>query len=250
MKTLLLRLVGPMQSYGTQSRYELRETNLEPSKSAVIGLLYSALGKKRDEEEVDEPEKPSLKRLLQLRMGVRIDSAGVLLMDYHTVGGAPPTKKKKRIYLASGRASDKSKISYRYYLSDASFLVGLEHYDENFLNLLNGALQRPKQHIFLGRKSFIPSEPVWVEDGIQNESLDEALRFDKWIGRSAYAFNKDSAFIRVIETDSADPEAIVRQDVPLSFAARSFTIRYIKTDFINLKKGGKTNGNLSDEDNS
>ena len=54
MKTLLLRLVGPMQSWGTQSRYSIRDTNLEPSKSGVIGLIYSALGKKRAENSQKE----------------------------------------------------------------------------------------------------------------------------------------------------------------------------------------------------
>ena len=39
MSTLLLRLAGPMQSWGVQSRFSVRDTGLEPSKSGVIGLL-------------------------------------------------------------------------------------------------------------------------------------------------------------------------------------------------------------------
>ena len=50
MSTLLLRLAGPMQSWGTQSRFTIRDSGLEPSKSGVIGLLCAALGKPRTEE--------------------------------------------------------------------------------------------------------------------------------------------------------------------------------------------------------
>ena len=43
MSVLLLRLAGPMQAWGTQSRFTVRDTGLEPSKSGVIGLLCAAL---------------------------------------------------------------------------------------------------------------------------------------------------------------------------------------------------------------
>ena len=45
MPTLLLRLVGPMQAWGTSSRFDERDTGKEPSKSGVIGLLAAALGR-------------------------------------------------------------------------------------------------------------------------------------------------------------------------------------------------------------
>ena len=78
MSTLLLRLAGPMQSWGTQSRFSVRDTGLEPSKSGVVGLLCAALGLPRHEE-VDH--------LAALSMGVRVDSEGALKMDYQTAGG-------------------------------------------------------------------------------------------------------------------------------------------------------------------
>ena len=39
MSVLLMRLAGPMQSWGTRSRFSNRDTGLEPSRSGVIGLL-------------------------------------------------------------------------------------------------------------------------------------------------------------------------------------------------------------------
>jgi CRISPR system Cascade subunit CasD len=75
MSVLLMRLAGPMQSWGIQSRYLVRDTGLEPSKSGVIGLLCAALGRARHEP-VDD--------LAALRLGVRVDREGRMARDYHT----------------------------------------------------------------------------------------------------------------------------------------------------------------------
>ena len=68
MHTLLLRLAGPMQSWGTQSRFTIRDTGLEPSKSGIIGLLCAALGKPRDETHPDNRDQPKLEALAALRI--------------------------------------------------------------------------------------------------------------------------------------------------------------------------------------
>ena len=39
MATLLLRLAAPLQAWGSDSKFETRKTNREPTKSGVIGLL-------------------------------------------------------------------------------------------------------------------------------------------------------------------------------------------------------------------
>lgn len=88
MKTLLLRFIGPMQSWGIDSRFVMRETGLEPSKSGVIGLLCAALGKPQKDEEAEHHDYPPLSRLAGLRLGVRVDRPGVMQSDYHTAGGA------------------------------------------------------------------------------------------------------------------------------------------------------------------
>ena len=235
MKTLLLRFVGPMQSWGTQSRYSIRETNLEPSKSGVIGLIYSALGKKREEEEIDATEKPSLKRLANLRLGVRIDSAGAMLCDYHTIGGSPPHQVEKRIYLATGKLSDNAVISHRYYLADAKFLIGLQSEDEDLIDLLYEKTSKPKQQIFLGRKSFVPSEPVWLPNGLFEMPLEKAFEIYPLLDSKPI----HTEVVAVLETTSNNPEAIVRQDVPISYLKRQFTVRYVKTKLISIDEGGE-----------
>ena len=75
MSTLLLRLAAPIQSWGNDSRFEVRRTGKEPTKSGVIGLLAAALGRSRAD---------SLDDLCSLRFGVRVDQEGQLLRDFHT----------------------------------------------------------------------------------------------------------------------------------------------------------------------
>ena len=76
MATLLLRLAAPLQSWGTDSKFEVRKTGREPTKSGVVGLLAAAMGIGREEPERLEP-------LNRLRFGVRVDQEGSLLVDYH-----------------------------------------------------------------------------------------------------------------------------------------------------------------------
>ncbi|MBN9494866.1 type I-E CRISPR-associated protein Cas5/CasD, partial [bacterium] len=149
MPTLLLRLCGPMQSWGTQSRFSERDTDREPSKSAVVGLLCAALGLPRDQP-VDD--------LAALAMGVRVDAEGHIERDYHTAGGGPGGG----IARASGARSENAVLSNRYYLADADFLVGLESANGAILERLQDAVRNPHWQIFLGRKSFVPSVPVYL----------------------------------------------------------------------------------------
>ena len=123
MSTLLLRLAAPLQAWGINSKFDIRKTEREPSKSGVVGLLAAALGRRRDE---------SLDDLAALKFGIRSDKEGELLKDFHMV-----LKDKKTSY-----------VTTRYYLADAIFLVGLESQDENFLkqtDLLTALQEEPWQ---------------------------------------------------------------------------------------------------------
>lgn len=210
MSTLLIRLAGPMQSWGTQSRFTVRDTGLEPSKSGVIGLLCAALGRARDEP---------LDDLVSLKMGVRVDREGRMARDYHTA-----------LNVIKADASKKDTVvSQRYYLADADFLVGLEGNHE-LLAQLHEALARPRWAIFLGRKSFVPGEPVRIPDGLQiNVNLEHALKLYPWRARNEKDRPPDRLRL-VLETDSPDAEP--RNDVPVSFAQRKFRVRFVRTDWI------------------
>lgn len=238
--TLLLRLSAPMQSWGTSSRYSIRDSAKEPTKSGVIGLLCGALGISREDSNTDNSD---FVELLDLRMGVRELKKGILESDFHTAvnvsksSGKRPSKDKDSQYTV---------ISTRYYLADADFLVGLECENQEILEKIQDALRNPKWNLFLGRKSFPPAEPVFLPDGVKpNTKLEEALR--SFGLRNAEALTEDQ--LLVIEDDSGTQ---VCQDVPLDFANRRFSLRRVRTEYFTPEKikGEEENGNLSDEDGS
>jgi CRISPR system Cascade subunit CasD len=230
MPTLLLLLAGPMQSWGTSSRFTIRDTGLEPSKSGVIGLLCAALGKPRQESTIDDPE---FRWLVELKMGVRVDREGVMRVDYHTA---------QSVAIAGGGKPKETEVSWRYYLSDACFLIALEGDDERWLRNLNDALARPRWPLSLGRKAFLPSRPVRVSDELHAGSLLDALKNFDWQGGDGRREPPERIpkELRIVIDATPHEASEVRHDLPLSFALgqRRFTLRYIKTDFIPRPQGG------------
>lgn len=156
MATLLLRLAAPLQSWGADSKFETRKTNREPTKSGVIGLLAAALGLRRDDA-------AGLARLNGLHFAVRADREGSLLVDFHTANREEDRKKGKAPY-----------VTYRHYLQDAVFLVGLESEDTALLQELETALKHPAYPLYLGRRSCPPTLPLCL--GIRAGELLDTLR--------------------------------------------------------------------------
>lgn len=66
-----------MQSWGTSSHFETRNTDYYPSKSAVIGVIAAGFGYSRDEDDI-------IRELNKLYFAVRIDQVGLLNKDYQT----------------------------------------------------------------------------------------------------------------------------------------------------------------------
>ena len=217
MGTLLLRLEGPMQSWGTTSRFDQLDTGKEPSKSGVIGLLAAALGYDREDWKNVEP-------LTQLIMGVRHDRPGILKRDYQTAGCAAP----KEIIRANGTLSDEGVVSERFYLSDACFLVGLEGSDSGLLERAHDALRNPEWPLALGRKSYVPSEPVWLPDGLRkDENLKEALMKYPWITRG------NAPHQLLFSFESTDFSGRMVMDQPLSnFIERRFGARFVVSKWL------------------
>ena len=197
MSTLLLRMSAPLQAWGYESKFETRRTSREPTKSGVIGLLASALGRSRDE---------SVQDLNELSFGVRVDHEGELLHDYHTVK----------------LNESKTYVTHRYYLSDAVFLVGLESDNEELLQKLNNAVLSPAFPLFLGRRSCPPTLPLSL--GIRECSLLEALQSEPWL-ISQYMQkklkNRSDFKLRIItDSDPKDSRAVRQKDVAISFDPR------------------------------
>lgn len=150
-----MRFAGPMQSWGTRSRFDQRDTELAPSKSGVVGLVAAALGRGREVDVTD---------LAGLRLGVRVDREGVLMRDYHTA---------QSVIKADGSGLQDTALSTRDYLADAVFLVGLQGDDHPLLAAIDDALADPKWPLALGRRSFPPSRPVALRPPVDPPSLIE-----------------------------------------------------------------------------
>lgn len=211
--TLLIPLIGPMQSWGYRSRFDDRDTALEPTRSGVLGMLCAALGWSREQD---------LTPFATLRMGVRIDAPGRVMTDYHTAqevlragGGIAPTVQSRRRYLA-----------------DARFLVGLEGEDVAFLGQLERRLREPVWTLYLGRKSFPLSEPPYLPDGsLFAGRLEEAFAHVSWLAQRRRQSQSEPLRCMI---ESATGE-IVQMDAPRNFASRQFDLRRVTQNQVRVQ---------------
>ncbi len=240
MSTLLLRLAGPLQSWGYRSRFSDRDTGLEPTKSGVIGLLCCALGRNRSE---------SPKDLASLKMHVRVDRQGTLLTDFHTAGGG--LFRGSRKYFAPTSSGTKGKnpvVTERHYLQDASFLVALEG-DEDLLTKIAKTLEDPFWPLSLGRRSCPPSEPVFVDkmdrDG-ESELREHPLRLHKrhlptrWdeLEKQFVPDLTPQKLRLLLECPHGETDGDMRRDVPIAWPdqlTREYTVRFVREEIIEKK---------------
>ncbi|MGI5939726.1 MAG: type I-E CRISPR-associated protein Cas5/CasD [Thermoleophilia bacterium] len=187
---LLLRLEGPLQSWGTRSRWDVRDTGTEPSKSAVVGLLGCALGLRRHDRDLEWLDR-------NLHFAVRVDRPGVIATDFHTVTGYHRTAAQefkvsggtvKRLTKAR-ELGESTIVSPRDYLHDASFLVALSSEQPLLLRQLAGdvahptwmgSLCHPRWPLYLGRKSCVPTRPVFLGLTDDYDGLEDAVRRACW----------------------------------------------------------------------
>ena len=219
MSTLLLRLAAPLQAWGTDSKFEVRRTNREPSKSGVIGLLAAALGLRRDAD---------LSKLSALRFGVRVDRNGEVIKDFHMA-----------------KADKTSYLTYRYYLSDAVFLVGLESEDRNFLEKIERALRNPCFPLFLGRRSCPPTLPLVL--GIREDALETALRGEENQNKDLKSIRQSHRYIR-LDCGVGEQEGAVVQDLPISFNPMKREFGYRRAKEIWIRDDVNTEGSAEEHD--
>lgn len=137
MKTILLKFSGPLQSWGTDSHFEIRHTDFYPSKSAVLGLIAASLGWRREEERIET--------LNRFRFAVRVDQPGTMLKDYHTAH-KPEVKR-------GGILAYKTYVTTRYYLQDAVFVAALGAEDAQDAEEIAAALRSPYFQPYMGRRA-------------------------------------------------------------------------------------------------
>jgi len=199
--TLLLRLEGLMQSWGYRSRFDYRDTALEPTRSGVIGLICAAMGIARGED---------ISQFDAIRMGVRVDKPGRPERDFHTA---------LNVIKADGRGTD-TVVSYRDYLSDASFTVGLQSENKGLLEKIAEKLRNPEWILFLGRKAFpLTIPPLLPADCPEPGTLEDHLLLG----------TPDGPIRVVLETPGGER---TQNDSPICFRERRFNPRSIQTRFV------------------
>ena len=155
---LALLLDGPLQSWGFASRFQRRTTGLHPTKSGVVGLVGAAMGlAKGSPEEAEWLPKVSALKMTSIFIPHNVPGANgqlpvLRLEDYHTV------LETRR---ASGALNKDAVVTRRQYLLEARFGVILAG-NRTVLECAAAALQNPIWGVWLGRKSCIPSAPVFV----------------------------------------------------------------------------------------
>jgi CRISPR system Cascade subunit CasD len=224
MTTLLLRTHG-LQSWGTRSHWNLRDTERTPTKSGVLGMIARCLGLDRS---------APVDRLMALRMGCRADRPGLPVTDFQTaqdVETAESTPTKRRT---------KNVISWRDALADASFLVGLEGEVELLVDI-ETALRQPVWAPYLGRKNHPPALPLFLPGGgLREIDLVQALSTEP-----LYVWRPDTSGPRLVraEIEVPGPEdgATQRNDAlapGATWATRHYQPRWVRTEQWRLEGEG------------
>lgn len=228
MKSLTIKLTAPLQSYGNEANYEQRTTYAYPSKSAIIGMLGSALGITRDDK-FNRINKLSE----QLSFAVRLDQIGTTLTDLQNIA------------YASGMG--KLKQSYRDYLQDAVFVVAIGGGNQ-VIDELVYALRHPHYQLSLGRRACTPSGPLEIEV-YDNLNPVEALNNVAWQASKWYQQSQrvDHATLTIVADARLLPhhETFLMKDnvLSLSHYNREYDYRLVaetKMEVINPQAVGDT----------
>ncbi len=202
VKTILLKLTGPMQSWGTSSRFETRMSDYYPSKSGVIGIIAASLGYNRDEDE-------KIQKLNDLDFAVRVDQEGVLNKDYHIARKVKPNGDFDRTY-----------VTNRYYMEDAVFIVAISHEDEVWIDEILQALKYPYFQPFMGRRSCpLPGSFIL---GTSEKGPIEALENLDWQAANWYKKKNKNYRADIYADKDLLPESphIIRNDRVISFSQK------------------------------
>lgn len=224
---LVFHLYGPMAAWGDIAVGEYRPSFAHPSKSAIIGLLASAFGIRRDEEE----------RLNTLAaacsFAVRVDSMGSLLRDYHTiqVPSSGTATKPKKFHTRKAELADSGLntiLSSRDYRCDAVYTVAVTLRDNAFFSVktVADALSKPVFTLYLGRKSCPLAFPL-APQIVSAETVKAAMSFAP-VPEELKSLVLDKSYLAYWEGEQGGygrEQVITRRDEPLSRKRWQFSDR-------------------------
>lgn len=195
MSGFLLHLAAPLQSWGTHSVWNHRDTHTHPTRSGITGLLAAATG---------TPRGHTLHRFDALTYTIRVDRPGRRMTDYHTVGGG--RAREHTPLLANGRRRELGKgtiISERQYLTDAAFTIAVTAPDDELIDWLTHHLAHPTYTPYLGRRSCPPPAHLYLGP---HPDATNALHTTVPIARTAPRTATEIPIAFITETQPEQPE--------------------------------------------
>ena len=171
---------APMMSFGGVVVDNHHRTGDFPTVSMLTGLLSNALGWRRTDSD-------ALQRLQErLRFASRIDreaDGGAPRVDFQTAQLSADDQAWTTSGTPEGRSGgpqtyEYPHIQYKEYLADCRVSVALSLAvpdEEPTLQRLAQALERPARPLFIGRKSFLPSAPIFSGWSWGDNPLEAAM---------------------------------------------------------------------------
>lgn len=226
MYSILLKLKGPLQSYGSSDTFEYRGTDYCPSKSAIIGLIASSMGYRREETD-------KITELNSLKIASAIINHGDILEDYHTAFKYKKTGELERTY-----------VTKRLYLADWNFLVLICHENKEYIEQIYSALKNPYFFQSLGRRSCIANYDMIINNMVfAKEPIELIIGYCK----NNHAFDQDCVTVYADKDLLANEDSqAIKGDLVKSFSTKNRAfgkrVEKIKTFNLTQNKEEKCNG--------
>lgn len=217
-KYLYMRLSGPMQSWGSGSLFWHRGTEMFPTKSGVLGLLFCAMGRGGPQTEALAEVAVLPQKVLQISRPEEKQRPAPILTDFHMVGGGYDEDDPWQLECIPKTSDGKkavnggTKLTRREYLQNANFAV-VQEIPDAWSEAVAQSLKAPVWDIYLGRKCCPPALPVY---GGIFETEAEALK--KIEADIPEFYGNDFIIASVWEESSFDNvSAFIVRDVPVCF---------------------------------
>lgn len=162
---LILRFEAPLMSFGGPTVDSRGVIQAWPARSMLTGLIANALGwHHRDVEKIESLQE-------RLRYVVRADKRGRVFQDYQTIDlsqdfldGSRGWTTMNRLQQRAGGNSSGTHIRTQDFLADAAYTLAVSVTDGlPGLEEIEAALIKPARPLFIGRKTCIPSVPIFQE---------------------------------------------------------------------------------------
>jgi CRISPR system Cascade subunit CasD len=237
-KFLVFQLYGPLASWGEVAVGGERPVAPHPGRSAILGMLAAAAGIRRDQEEQHQVLEQAF------GMAVRMETAGTLLHDYHTVQVPPQAALKKHpaitrrdelsalaAYQQDNPKTSGTILSNRAYRCDALYQIALWKRQDSSLTLEQAKdyLNCPNFTLCLGRKSCPPALPLQAHivkaatlvDAFLAAECISLQEFLEILGMKGVDLNKGRCAALFWDGDSVESgiparETFIRRDAVLS----------------------------------